>query len=88
MNRLLLALYILFCLEVGICLVVVPWHGSLWNQNYFVGHYSWVAVLSRNYFIRGAISGIGIADIGLACYEMWYWIRRRRPVRRGARTGP
>ncbi len=81
MNRLLIGLYILFCFEVGICLAVVPWKSALWSHNYFVGHYPWVSALSRNYFIRGAISGIGVADIWLACYEIWYRVRRHRAAR-------
>lgn len=76
-NRLLIGLYVLFCIEVGICLMVVPWV-SLWSQNYFVGHYPWIAALSRNYFVRGAISGIGVADIWLAFYEIYDRLRRRR----------
>lgn len=81
MNRLLTGLYILFCLEVGICLVVVPWRTALWSHNYFVAHYPWVSALSLNYFIRGAISGIGVADIWLAVYEIWYRVRRHRAAR-------
>jgi hypothetical protein len=80
-NRLLTGLYIFFCFEVGVCLVVVPWKPALWTQNYFVGHYPWVSALSRNYFVRGAISGIGVADIWLAFYEIWYRIRRQRATK-------
>jgi hypothetical protein len=79
-NRLLTALYILFCFEVGICLLVVPWI-ALWNQNYFVARFPWVALLSRNYFVRGAISGIGVADIWLGLYEIWFRLRRQREAK-------
>jgi len=29
-----------------------------------------------NYFVRGAVSGIGLADIGLAVYELWRFRRQ------------
>ena len=75
MSRPLAVLYILFCLEIGICLLVFPWM-NLWANNFFVGHYPWVASLARNYFVRGAISGIGVADMWLAFYEVWHFPRR------------
>jgi hypothetical protein len=70
MRKLLTIIYIVFCLELGIFLFILPW-ASYWSKNYFVDHYSLVAGLSRNYFLRGAISGLGLADIWLAVHEIW-----------------
>jgi hypothetical protein len=70
MRRLLRIIYIVFCLELGIFLFVLPWV-SLWGKNYFVNHYPLVSGISRNYFLRGAVSGLGLADIWLAIYEIW-----------------
>lgn len=70
MSRLLTILYIIFCFEMGVFLFVFPW-ASLWDKNFFVGHYPLVASIARNYFVRGAISGIGLADVWLAIYELW-----------------
>jgi hypothetical protein len=81
MNRPLAILYILFCFEIGICLLVFPWL-NLWSSNFFVSHYPWVASLARNYFVRGAISGIGIADMWLAFYEVWHFPRKAKALRR------
>lgn len=50
--------------------MVLPWV-SLWSKNFFVGHYPWVSAIAMNYFVRGAVSGIGLADIWLAFYELW-----------------
>lgn len=74
MNRLLTILYIVFCFEIGVLLFVFPWI-SLWTKNYFVGHYPWFASIARNYFLRGAISGLGLADIWLALFEAWRFRR-------------
>lgn len=74
MNRLLTILYIVLCFEMGVLLFVFPWV-SLWNKNFLVGHYPWISSIARNYFVRGAVSGIGLADIWLAIYELWRFRR-------------
>jgi hypothetical protein len=70
MRKLLTIIYIVFCLELGIFLFILPW-ASYWSKNYFVDHYWLVAGLARNHFLRGAISGLGLADIWLAVHEIW-----------------
>ena len=70
MNRLVTIVYIVFCFEMGVFLFVFPWM-SLWTRNYFVGHYPWFADLVHNYFLRGAVSGLGLADVWLAIFEAW-----------------
>jgi len=79
MRRLLTIIYIVCCLELGSFLFILPWV-SLWGKNYFVAHYSLVAHVSRNYFLRGAVSGLGLADIWLAFYEIWRVLRRPRTL--------
>jgi hypothetical protein len=74
MNRLLTIVYIVFCFEIGVFLFVFPWV-SLWTKNYFIGHYPLFACIARNYFLRGAVSGLGLADVWLAFYELWRFRR-------------
>ncbi len=76
MQRVFIVLYVIFCFEVGAFIFVLPWL-PIWSKNYFVGHYPWVSSIALNYFVRGAISGIGLADIWLSVYELW---RFRRPL--------
>ena len=78
MRRLLTIIYIVFCLELGIFLFVLPWT-SMWSKNYFVDHYPLVSGISHNYFLRGAVSGLGLADIWLAVYEIW-WLLHPSPT--------
>jgi hypothetical protein len=75
MSRALTVIYVLFCFEMGVFLFVLPWV-SLWSHNFFVAQYSWVSAIASNYFIRGAVSGIGLADIWLAIYELWRFRRQ------------
>jgi hypothetical protein len=77
MRRLLTIIYIVFCLELGIFLFILPW-ASFWGKNYFIDHYPLVSGISHNYFLRGAVSGLGLADIWLAVYEIWRLLRHPR----------
>ena len=76
MNRWLAILYVVICFEMGASLFLFPWV-PLWGQNFFVGHYPWVYVLARNYYVRGGISGLGLIDVFLAFHEVW---RLRRSI--------
>jgi hypothetical protein len=72
MRRLLTIAYIVFCFEIGVFLFILPWV-SLWTNNYFVGRFPPLASIVHNYFLRGAVSGIGLADVWLAFYELWHF---------------
>ena len=88
-SRLTVIFYIILCLEIGIVLTVLPWvpHGwfglSDWGNNYFlivasrkVGFGVQRVVASG--WIRGAVSGIGILNLGMGLWEL---INFRRTVR-------
>ena len=75
MSRALTIIYVLFCFEMGVFLLVLPWV-SLWSHNFFVAEYPWVSAIASNYFVRGAVSGIGLADIWLAISELWRFRRQ------------
>ena len=83
MRRLLTIIYIVFCLELGIFLFIFPWV-SLWGRNYFTNHYPLISNISHNYALRGAVSGLGLADIWLAVYEIWRFFHPRGAARSGS----
>lgn len=66
--RLLLFTLVLFCFELGVFLVVLPW-SELWEWNFFLFRYPELAGLLLDFRLRGAITGLGLVDIGLA---LWY----------------
>jgi len=76
--RLFLFALILFCLELGAFLVVLPW-SSLWERNYFLFRYPALALWLLNAYLRGAISGLGLVDIGLG---IWYATHFRQTLDR------
>ena len=72
-------LYAFFCFEIGVFLFLFPWL-ELWNRNYFSGFSpSWFDLWNSPYF-RGAVSGVGLIDIGISFAEL---LRLRRFARRG-----
>lgn len=67
-------LYMLVCLEVGIFLALVPW-SVIWERNYFLQAYPVVRPLFLDPSFRGAVSGLGIANIYIVLHEV---VERRR----------
>jgi hypothetical protein len=63
-----LALAAIF-LEFGIVLVVVPW-SRYWDRNYFSESRPQLHVIATNNFVRGAVSGLGLVNVGVAIVEL------------------
>jgi hypothetical protein len=65
MKRLMRFVVLLFWLELGLALIVVPWL-DLWDTNYFLFQYPALALVLKNPFLRGAISGLGVINVILS----------------------
>ena len=66
MKRLLL---IAFFLEFGFVLLVVPW-SAYWDRNYFATVLPAVHDVITNNFVRGAVSGLGVLNVGAGIAEL------------------
>ena len=73
-NKALFVIYVLCCLEVGIFLLVYPWM-RLWDQNFLLQYSSYLRVVLLNDFFRGAVSGLGIANLILGAWEVAHFQR-------------
>jgi hypothetical protein len=73
MRLLLIALFI----EVGLVLSVVPW-STYWERNYFVDGLPLLQSLLTNDFVRGAVSGLGLVNIGAGIAELFSLFAARR----------
>lgn len=67
-------LFIIFCLELGLFLVIYPWTTE-WETNLFAGILllkipRWNEYWLNSYF-RGAISGIGLLDLYISIGEIF-----------------
>ena len=79
--------YIILCLEIGSVLTVMPWwpQGMLglsdWGNNYFLlyaarttGLHGLQSVVASGW-VRGAVSGVGLLNIGIAFWEIFNFNR-------------
>ncbi len=62
-------LYVLICLEVGVFLLLVPW-SVIWERNYFLQAYPALSDVVLNSMFRGAVSGLGVANIYIGLNEV------------------
>ncbi|MBI4471974.1 MAG: hypothetical protein HY646_04855 [Acidobacteria bacterium] len=69
MNRLLAIAFILFCFEIGLFLMFVPW-SDLWASNFLLAYSPVLRSIAMNNFVRGAISGLGVIDFLLGLAEL------------------
>jgi len=68
LQRLWLVVFVLFCLEVGIILTVLPWT-RLWSDNtLLIAFPAFKQMVSHN-FVRGLVSGLGLVDIWMGVAE-------------------
>lgn len=65
MNRILRALLVLLCFEMGAILLYLPW-SKLWEQNYFLSRFPALMPVLLHPALRGAITGLGVLDILVA----------------------
>lgn len=73
--RLVRLCFAIFTFEIGLFLTVFPWV-DIWNLNYFSG---WIPVLESVWddpYFRGAITGLGLVNIYVACAEVLRIFRR------------
>ena len=77
--------YIILCLEIGLVLTLMPWipQGlfglSDWGNNYFLlyaarktGVYALQTVVASGW-VRGAVTGVGLLNLGIAFWEMLHF---------------
>jgi hypothetical protein len=63
-------LSVLSAFLVGLVLSVAPWWTLLgWDTNYFLNLNSFVRSVFLNGFTRGAVTGLGLANLVLAFHE-------------------
>ena len=68
LHRLSLGIFVMFCVELGMLLAVLPWI-HIWNENSLLAaHPTWRALAQDN-FVRGIVSGIGLVDIWIGIWE-------------------
>ena len=94
-----LSLEIILCLVIGIVLVLLPWvpQGTFWvlsdwGNNYFLlyaarktGIHALQTVVASGW-MRGAVTGIGLLNIGIAFWEMFHFGQNVQTLQEGTET--
>jgi polyferredoxin len=80
--------YVAFFFEVGFLLVVLPW-SDFWEQNYFAAAWPVIHFVVTNNFVRGAVSGLGVVNLGAGFADLVAALssRERSEVSIGDRSG-
>jgi len=76
-RRLLAIAFILFCFEIGVFLVIVPWT-VLWEYNFLLDHVPMFRPLMLNNYVRGAVSGLGVIDLFVGLSELVIFVKSLR----------
>lgn len=78
MRRFFFVVEVLLLIEVGLILVVLPWRfPDVWLNSPFVATHPPVRAFLANYFVRGAVSGLGLVDVFLGLWEAVHYRDRR-----------
>jgi hypothetical protein len=91
--------YIILCFEIGLFLTVLPWWPqgmwgiSDWGNNYFLlyaarktGIQGLQSVVASGW-VRGAVSGVGILNLGIAFWEIFNFKRTVSALQHQIATG-
>ena len=71
-------LFIVFCLEIGVVLLIFPW-SEYWDNNFFANWTPQLRDIWENPYVRGAVSGLGIVNIFISFGELFRLRRFSRP---------
>jgi hypothetical protein len=69
LQRLSLFVLVLFCVYLGVLVMVLPWWTRVWDHNMFILSRPWLATLLHNGAVRGIVSGLGLLDIWIGVSE-------------------
>ena len=64
-NRILRMVWLLLWFELGVTLILLPW-SDYWDVNYFLFQYPSLALILKNSYLRGMISGLGVVNVMFA----------------------
>jgi hypothetical protein len=68
LHRLSIVIFVIFCIELGMLLTVLPWT-RIWTDNSLISaHPPWRLVAQHN-FVRGVITGLGLVDVWIGIWE-------------------
>jgi hypothetical protein len=76
LQRTFVGVYVLFCIELGLVLIMLPWT-RFWFNDGWLAQWPQLQHLLQRGFVRGAVSGLGLLDIWLGVLEAIRYRERR-----------
>ena len=77
LQRVFVIVYVLFCIELGLVLMVLPWMTRYWFSGGMLEQWPELRRILQSGFVRGAISGLGLLDIWIGVLEAIRYRDRR-----------
>jgi hypothetical protein len=77
LQRMSLFVLVLFCVYLGVLVMVLPWWPRMWDQNMFLEARPQLAGILHNGAVRGIISGLGVLDIWIGISEAVHYRETR-----------
>ncbi|HXZ27153.1 MAG TPA: hypothetical protein VEG08_04035 [Terriglobales bacterium] len=78
LQRLSLFTFVLFCMVVGMTLVVLPWT-SQWTDHTLLARWPGLRAFLQQGFVRGAVSGLGLLDLWFGIWEALHYREAPHP---------
>lgn len=83
-KRILFVLFILFCIGLGLVLLVLPW-SELWGRNIFLSLFPELRPFLLSNYFRGALSGLGVVNLWVGLSDAWNFRESLAPLEREER---
>jgi len=77
LQRMSLFVLVLFCVYLGVLVMVLPWWPRMWDQNMFLEARPQLAAFLHIGAVRGVISGLGALDIWIGVSEAVHYRETR-----------
>jgi hypothetical protein len=68
LHRFWLVVFVIFCIELGMLLTVIPWTRVWMENSLLAAHPTWRTIFQDD-FVRGVISGLGLVDVWIGIWE-------------------
>lgn len=77
LQRVFVIVYVLFCIELGLVLIALPWITGYWFSGGVLSQWPELQSFLQSGFVRGAVSGLGVLDVWLGIMEAVHYHDRR-----------
>lgn len=78
LQRLSLAVLVIFCLYLGLLISVLPWWHEMWDHNPMLLQHPAARAFLMQGWVRGAVSGLGLLDLWIGISELIHYRDYRR----------